>query len=100
MNEFHLPRNRISESAKHSVLKQFNWDNVTQLFYDPVLCTRTCAYEDQQKQKIIIEAYEVVGNETYDLILDTHNSDDLRTLIRYEDELANLQWYERVFPSE
>ena len=100
MARFHIPNNRLSDVASRRVLTKLSMVNTTWLDFNPILYSRSCSNRDKQKQNEIMKDFSRDPKEIYQKILADLTPDDVRCLIRYEDELALMSKFEQIFPSK
>lgn len=91
---------KISPKTSKAIFKKLGMEDVTApIAYDPRLFTREISKADRAKQNRILAAAE--DRPTYlDTILDRLTPDDVRALIRAEDEYAQLTHFARIFPTQ
>ncbi len=95
---YHVP-NKISAKAQKSILKKLNMEDVSQLCLDPRLYTFDLSKADKAKQNRICACAER-RDDYLTKALDRLTPDDVRCLIRAEDEMAQLTRFQRIFPTQ
>ena len=102
---YHVP-NKISVNSQKQILKKLNMDDLSTLCLDPRLYIRECSKADKSKQNKVIDLVtpELDSNASRALylgpILETLTPDDVRVLIRTEDEMSYLTHFSRIFPTQ
>lgn len=90
---YHVP-STISAKDAEFLSKRYNVDSVCQ---DQRLQKMSLSYAERHKQSLYTNAHD---REDYvDEILDVLTPDDVRHLIYYEDELTQLDRFEKIFPT-
>ncbi len=101
---YHVP-NKISAKAQKQVLQKLNLEDLSCLCLDPRLYTRDVSKAEKSKQNRIMDVMATADNNTsattpVDTVLERLTPDDVRQLIRAEDELAQLRHFSRIFPTQ
>ena len=102
---YHVP-NKISPRAQKQILAKLNMEDVPSLCFEPKLYTRDLSKADKAKQNricgIIAEGEDPSDHRIKYLspILEKLTPDDVRCLIRAEDELAQCTHFSRIFPTQ
>eukprot|EP00095_Tigriopus_kingsejongensis_P001801 maker-scaffold10_size831480-snap-gene-0.19 protein:Tk01801 transcript:maker-scaffold10_size831480-snap-gene-0.19-mRNA-1 annotation:"tubulin polyglutamylase ttll4" len=95
---YHVP-NRISAKSQRAILQKLNLEDLSTLCLEPKLYTRDLSKADKAKQTRMLALAE--SRDTYlDSILEKLTPDDVRYLIRAEDELTQLTHFSRIFPTQ
>jgi hypothetical protein len=94
---YHVP-NKISAKSEKQILKKLNMEDVSQLCFDPRLYTHDLSKADRAKQ-IRICAMASDRDRYLVAALERLTPDDVRCLIRAEDEMAQLTRFARIFPA-
>ena len=91
---------KMSPKASKAIFKKLGMEDVTApIAHDPRLFTREISKADRAKQNKILAAAN--DRPAYlDTILDRLTPDDVRALIRAEDEYAQLTHFARIFPTQ
>lgn len=93
MAAYQLPPSLNGEFAEN-LAKRYNLDTVCQ---DYRLHRTSLSYEERHKQSLFVN---LTNREDYlEEILETLTPDDVRYLIAYEDELTQIDRFEKIFPS-
>ena len=96
---YHVP-NKISSKAQKQILAKLGMDSEDgQLCLDPRLYRQDLSKADRNKHNRVLA---VAGNknEYVPVALDKLTPDDVRHLIRAEDELAQLTHFSRIYPTQ
>lgn len=95
---YHVP-NKIPAKSQRVILKKLHMEDLSTLCLEPKLYTRDLSKADKAKQNRMIAMAE--DREAYlDPILERLTPDDVRYLIRAEDEFAHLTHFSRIFPTQ
>ncbi len=99
---YHVP-NKIPPRGQRQILQKLNMEDMqAPLCLDPRVYTRHLSKGDCAKQARVIDlASGASGPDRWSSVaLDRLTPDDVRCLIRTEDELARLTHFQRIFPTQ
>ena len=99
---FHIP-DKIKSQNQKQILKTMNMEDVSKLCLDRRLYTKDLTKSEKAKQDSIVDKFssDDENRSCYiDSILEKLTPDDVRCLIRSEDELAQIDRFQRIFPTQ
>ncbi|XP_040563399.1 tubulin monoglutamylase TTLL4 [Lepeophtheirus salmonis] len=101
---FHIPP-KLAPKTQKAFLAKLGVDDIHSICFDKRLYVREISKSDKAKQDSILNSVlldnGILQRETYlESILEKLTPDDVRLLIRAEDELAQTKKFERIFPTK
>ena len=97
---YHVPPAKMSAKSQREILDKFNLSEMTSsLCMDKRLYSRELSKAERSKQ----DKFNVISksrDECLESIIETLTPDDIRCLIRAEDELVHATHFSRIFPTQ
>ena len=98
MARFHIPPFNITKVEQQDILTKMNLTNVEQLTFDERLYDIKLSDEEMTKQYEMLTMYQEEKN-YLEMILENLTPNDIRSLIRVEDELEQAEDFKLIFPT-